>query len=381
MDQPVKIVKPFVEYDELVRILTGRGMIIRDPLRAQRKLTQVGYYRLSGYWGASLKYVRVAPKKIEKLSEFQENTTFESIFEFYLFDKKLRLELTCALERIEIYLRTIIAHELGRIHPLAHLNKKNFSKFATNQALVDNNDIPSFDAWQERHNKLLRQSHEESILSHIKTEKPIPIWVASEAWDFGVLSKLYSMLNGTCQQLICDRIGIDKRQTLDNWLINLNGIRNRCAHHSRLCNRPNIRTLIPARNGYFNLLNLQEPELNKFYGLIAVIWYLVKQIGPGSSWINRIADIIDSKPNTNGLTFKSLGFEETGFPRKLFPQTLKANPAPANLNQLYDRSTQSISLIVEHLKRPDTTRIDLDSSAPFIDRLMDFASEIENLTK
>ena len=189
------------------------------------------------------------------------------------------------------------------------------------------------------------------------------------------------MLNGTCQQLSCDRIGIDKRQTLDNWLINLNGIRNRCAHHSRLCNRPNIRTLIPARNGYFNLLNLQEPELNKFYGLIAVIWYLVKQIGPGSSWINRIADIIDSKPNTNGLTFKSLGFEEAGFPRKLFPQTLKANPALSIIIQLCDRSTQSISSVVEHLKRPDTTRLDLDSSAPFLDRLMDFASEIEDLTK
>lgn len=88
MEQPEKRVKPFLEYSDLVELLSARGMVIRDPLRAQRKLTQVGYYRLSGYWHPSLIYRVISPGIIEKKDEFQSGTSFDSIFEFYLFDKK-----------------------------------------------------------------------------------------------------------------------------------------------------------------------------------------------------------------------------------------------------------------------------------------------------
>ena len=55
MKKPIEV-KPFFEYDELIQRLTDRGMLIKDPLRAQRKITQVGYYRLSGYWHTSRKF-------------------------------------------------------------------------------------------------------------------------------------------------------------------------------------------------------------------------------------------------------------------------------------------------------------------------------------
>jgi len=42
--------KPHKNYKELVEILTNRGMIIPDTIRAERKLSQIGYYRLSGFW-------------------------------------------------------------------------------------------------------------------------------------------------------------------------------------------------------------------------------------------------------------------------------------------------------------------------------------------
>lgn len=197
MEQLAKTVKPFLEYDLLVEKLTSRGMILRDSLRAQRKLTQIGYYRLSGYWHPALKYKFIQPKEIIKYDEFQTGTTFDSIFDFYLFDKKIRLELLCAIERIEIYLRTIVAHELGRIHPQAHFDKKNFSRFST--SIEKGDRFSEFDLWHRKHQQLLEDSREDSIRSHIDNEKPIPIWVACEAWNFGTLSKLYSMLSGANQ--------------------------------------------------------------------------------------------------------------------------------------------------------------------------------------
>ncbi|OPX55825.1 Abortive infection bacteriophage resistance protein [Oceanospirillum multiglobuliferum] len=319
MTEPVEV-KPFFEYDELIQRLTERGMLIKDPLRAQRKLTQVGYYRLSGYWHTSRKFSYV-DNKIKHQNEFQANTYFENIFEFYLFDKRLRVEFTDALERIEIYLRTIIAHEIGRTDPLAYLDKKQFSKAAFKEGAKIH-----YESWLDRHNRLIDQSKEDSIKDHRSKNKPIPLWVAVEAWDFGALSKFYSILSGKNQDLVCNRLGLDNRIELDNWLINLSDIRNRCAHHARLCNRSNPRTLKIPKKGYFNLLGLSQKQKEKFYGMIAVIWFLLKKIGPSSKWICRIADLIDQKPEIPGFTYKSMGLPETGFPRKLFPETIKAIP-------------------------------------------------------
>lgn len=380
MDQQTKAVKPFLEYDQLVKKLAERGMLLRNPLRAQRKLTQVGYYRLSGYWSPALKYQYIAQGQYEKLNEFKANTCFESIFDLYLFDKKLRLELMCAIERIEVYLRTIMAHELGRNNPLAYLDRKNFSKFA----LIPDDDqkFSDFEHWQNKHDALLRDSREESIKSHIEARKPIPIWVACEAWNFGTVSKLYSMLNGANQKLICDRLGIENRQVLDNWLININGIRNRCAHHSRVCNRPNIRTLMLPKLGFFNTLKLGSAELNKLYGFICVLWFLVSKIGQSSNWICRIADLIDKKADVNGLTFKSMGFGEEGFPRKLFPQTLKEpkpqpQPEPAEMaNQLQELFEKVDSLSAQDLSKGTLSVTDLH-----IEKLIELAVKLEVMKK
>jgi abortive infection bacteriophage resistance protein len=41
--------KPHRNYSELVSLLEKRGMIIPDKKRAERKLSQIGYYRLSGF--------------------------------------------------------------------------------------------------------------------------------------------------------------------------------------------------------------------------------------------------------------------------------------------------------------------------------------------
>lgn len=316
MKKPIEV-KPFFEYDELIQRLTDRGMLIKDPLRAQRKITQVGYYRLSGYWHTSRKF-KLIENKIKYENKFQENTSFEKIFEFYLFDKRLRIELIDALERIEIYLRTIITHEIGRVDPLAYLDKKQFSK----EAFKADATI-QYKHWLTRHERLIQESKEESITSHRNKGKPIPIWVAAEAWDFGALSKFYSILSGKNQNLICNRLGLDARNELDNWLINLNGIRNRCAHHSRLSNRTNPRTLSIPRKGYFNLLDLDHHQTNRLYGIIAVIWFLLKKIGPSSTWICRIADLIDQKPTIPGFTYKSMGFPDSGFPRSLFSEPIK----------------------------------------------------------
>ena len=47
---PAHSTKPHQTYPELVTLLQKRGMIVPDEERAKRKLSQIGYYRLSGFW-------------------------------------------------------------------------------------------------------------------------------------------------------------------------------------------------------------------------------------------------------------------------------------------------------------------------------------------
>jgi len=128
MPTPLDI-KPHLEYSELVERLLSRGMIIPDKPKAIRKLSQIGYYRLSGFW-----YPCRCPKfdgdgKFLKDSQtglpvrddtFQANVNFNDIVDLYLFDKKLRQLMLDGIERIEIHMRSILAHEIGKIDPLAY---------------------------------------------------------------------------------------------------------------------------------------------------------------------------------------------------------------------------------------------------------------------
>ncbi|MCX7134973.1 Abi family protein [Aeromonas sp.] len=368
-------VKPFLEYDELIKLLTDRGMIMGDPLRAQRKLTQVGYYRLSGYFYPSRRYaldLETGHRTVH--STFRANTKFNDVFEYYLMDKKMRTLLLDAIERIEVYFRTIISHEIGRISPLAHLDAKQFSK----ESLRATGKGPSFDSWHQKHNDLLASSKEDSIVHYRENERKIPIWVASEAWDFGCMSKFYSMLNGSNQDLICNMLGVDNRKVIDNWLININGLRNRCAHHARVCNRPNPRNLLLPRLGYFNTLSLSNTACSKLYGMICVIWFLLKKIGPSSTWISRVADVIDSKPDLPGLTYRSMGFSTEGFPRSLFPEiSVTEKNKDICIVERFDNDALSLEDGVLKIKE---TGIEMDQVQPLssiLERIIESSCDIE----
>lgn len=103
------------------------------------------------------------------------------------------------------------------------------------------------------------------------------------------------MLNGGIQAKIIKRLNIDNKQTLTKWLQCLNLLRNRCAHHSRIWNRKHAGIPIPNTT-FFNSLRIDAPASERLYSAICVIWYLVKMIGPNSTWIRQVADLFDKNP-------------------------------------------------------------------------------------
>jgi abortive infection bacteriophage resistance protein len=322
--------KPFRSYSELVALLVSRGMQIEDEARAARKLAQVGYYRLSGFWFPCKAFRRdtsgqvvLSPvtHKPERSDDFVPMTRFDAVFELYLFDKKLRQLMLDAIERIEVNVRSVIAHEVGYHHPLAYKDPV-FINPSQTRDFVDARTGRRRNIWDEwliRQNDQVKRSREDCIEWHRQCHKAMPFWVVVEAWDFGTVSKYFEMLKRGHQNRICERMGISNPAVLKEWLQDINTLRNRCAHHTRIWNQYSNNPLPVLPNAYFQELNLDINARTRLYGLIAVIWFLVKSIGPNSNWINEVANVINSKPDLVNCTYAAMGMPpKNGLPRTLF---------------------------------------------------------------
>ncbi|CAH0129110.1 hypothetical protein SRABI112_00162 [Pseudomonas mediterranea] len=330
MSQPLAPPKPFRSYSDLCTLLTSRGMQIIDVPRAKRKLSQIGYYRLSGFWYPCREFLRdargdvvlcAAGKKPRRQNAFTPGTHFDSVIELYLFDKKLRQLMLDAIERVEVHLRSAIAHEVGFHDPLAYqdiryINPSQTRTFTTKQGKPRN----IWNDWSKRQEEQIARSREDSIEWHRQQRKAMPFWVIVEAWDFGIASKYYEILKDGHRNRICKRFGLTHARILKEWLQEISILRNRCAHHSRIWNQVSANPVPTVPNDpYFQRLGLDSNAKSRLYGLIAILWYLVKNIGVNSKWIHQVADVIEAKPALPGCPFAALGFpDETGFPRGLF---------------------------------------------------------------
>ena len=124
--------------DDQIRKLESRNMEVSDHKKARNYLSNISYYRLSGYWYPFRKFQ--ADQK-GRQDTFKDGTTFKNIIELYVFDKKLRLLALDAIERIEMAIRSDIAYILGERSPKAHELPDhlhgNFTKRPTYKKMVD----------------------------------------------------------------------------------------------------------------------------------------------------------------------------------------------------------------------------------------------------
>jgi len=352
--------KPYLTADQQVALLQSRGMSITHEDRAKACLSRIGYYRLSAYWYPNRKsegYIdpNNGRQKTRVLDDFRDGTHFSDALDFYVFDKKLRLLVLDALERVEIGIRTDIAILLGVHGPWVHRDQSklhgNFTRpnvpparLAQIQTLsrqrpkLSPQDIArtvgvgvktvkfalgnprkasqsKLDEWLSRLDDKFKKSKED-FAKHFKEKYPSdlpPIWVAVELWDFGTLSHFFSGMKVTDQNSIAARYGLPSGDILEGWLRNLNDARNFCAHHSRLWNRnlPFIPTWptqgqIPALDHIVG----QAHSLSRFYASAVILRHLLLTINPTSTWADRLSEHVATLPDNPYVTLASAGFPE-----------------------------------------------------------------------
>lgn len=295
----MKRVKPWQSYPEQLQVLKSRGLQVEDDKAALRYLARIGYYRLSGYW-YPMRLIDQSASAREKrpirLDQFVDGSRFEDAVRLYIFDAKLRLLALDALERIELAVRVDIAHLLGKYDPCAHQNPRYLHGHFTKQLLKAGRNAgkTEYQLWLEKYNQQLYRSRREPFVEHHRRMYggELPIWVAIEVWDFGMLSKLFSGMKLSDQDLIAQKYGVEKGKTLASWLRGLNFIRNVSAHHSRLWNVNVLERSSVPKTDYWGLLNNQQPFL-----YFCFMQQMLRVLCPNSSWSQRLAGLLKEFPS------------------------------------------------------------------------------------
>ena len=288
----MKPLKPWLSFTDQLKQLQARGLQVDNPTAALEYLERIGYYRLSGYWyplRAIDQAASTAQGRAVRTDNFVSGTRFEDVVRLYVFDKKLRLLALDALERIEMAVRVDVAHLLGQRDPSAHANPAclhgNFAK----KLITKGPDAgkTQHQLWLAKYNTMLHRARREPFVAHHQQQYgALPIWVAIEVWDFGLLSKLFAGMQYADQQAIAAIYGAPDGKTFARWLRSLNFIRNVSAHHSRLWNI-NVLELSPVPSNWPTAIHRAKPF---FY--FCLMQQLMKVICPNSSWGQRFMKLL-----------------------------------------------------------------------------------------
>lgn len=207
--------KPALLFNEQVNKLEERGLIIPDVDKAVEFMAHCNYYRFAEYG----KYFSVSKDK------YDEGTTFDTITELYCFDAEFSRLMFTFLSKIELSFRCRLAYAMA--HALGPL------------CLSDPANFRNYDFLPELKSQL-RRSKEPFILHYRDTyglEIP-PVWAAFEIVSFGLLSKIFkSVRSMEVIKVVAVEYGLHKRKA-QNVFHHLSYVRNICAHHSKLWDRP-----------------------------------------------------------------------------------------------------------------------------------------------
>jgi abortive infection bacteriophage resistance protein len=275
----MKFTKPALTVDQQADLLLARGLVA-DKADLVARLTSVSYYRLCAYW-----YPFKRPDET-----FEPDTTLETVWRRYTFDRQFRLLVMDAIERVEITLRGRLAYELThRFGPFAHLDPLAF---------------PGIQAAQ--YTRLMDELHEnaqrsrEAFVDHFRKtydEFPdLPLWAAVETMTFGQMLTMFRNCGKHVQRDIASVFHLPGT-VLQSWLFTLNYVRNLCAHHSRLWNRElAIKPLIPHARHDQRWHAPDAVHNGRLFVVLTLLRYLLAQTAQQSQWRERLYSLLDRYP-------------------------------------------------------------------------------------
>lgn len=281
--------KPALSIDQQIVLLRRRGMQLPDAARAGHYLEHLNYYRLRGYW------MRYELPGADGEHPFRAGTRFDDVIGLYDFDRRLRLELNDAIERVEVSVRTRWAYVLGhRAGPCAHREAALFNE--RHAGLIGKIEA------------LYADRNEVFLTRYLDRGEEPPVWALCEVLSLGDLSKwLRSIREHRIRQEIADPYGLAE-VAFCSFVEHLAYVRNVCAHHARLWNRRLVvATLaLPKRPGALSVQMQRDADARPgIYNTLVMLLWVMARVSPGSEWRERLLALLEARPDL---------WSEMGFP-------------------------------------------------------------------
>ncbi|MEZ5323642.1 MAG: Abi family protein [Verrucomicrobiales bacterium] len=294
----MEYLKDHLSLEEQAQLLLDRGLVA-DKEKLIQRLSCVSYYRLSGY---------LYPFRQSGVDSYDADTSLDVIWDRYCFDRRLRVLLLDAIERVEVAVRTQLIYHFSAIHgPFGHCREEHLPGLK----------IVEYIEWREalvvETNRSKETFKEHFFKKYGDTHRNLPIWMVCELMSMGSMLTFYKGVEKGIQNQVAAHFGMPEELLL-SWLRSLYAARNICAHHSRLWNRIlGYAPALPHKNK-FPAWHLKDEEgknllINNRCGIILMICNsFLAQISPTSRWKERIDLLFAEYP---GIPLADMGLPET----------------------------------------------------------------------
>lgn len=298
--------KDFRTLDEQLTILRAKGLIINNEEYAKDVLLMENYFFLNGY-----RYIFFKSSKEKK---FIKGTTFEELYQMFLFDRSLRNILFKNLLIVENNIKSIISYQLSKKYGYKekdYLNPSNFTTDNKEQRRVS--DVL---------NKMRRQirvngSKHTATLHYINNYGYVPLWILVKVLSFGLINELYGILKPEDQLALSEYYNIDV-ENLEVYLALLSNYRNLCAHEDIVYDHRSQREINDTV--YHERLNLKKEDgifvqgKNDIFALIIILKQVLKP-DKFNEMLNEInAEFIKFDEKVNIISLDKL-YNKMGFPK------------------------------------------------------------------
>jgi len=283
----MKYEKDPMSFADQAQQLLDRGLVAdRDELI--RRLESVSYYRLSGY---------LYPFRVTGGDTYAEGTSLAVVWDRYCFDRRLRVLVLDAIERIEVAVRTQLVYHFAHAHGA-------FGHCA--EDALPNLSIAAYIEWREglivETTRSKEAFKEHFVKKYGDVHRNLPVWMICELMSMGSLLTFFKGADKAIQADVAAHFGMPD-ELLQSWFRSLYAARNICAHHSRLWNRVlGYAPALPHKNKHPDWhrksANGKNVLTNNRAGIILMICRtFLAQISPSSQWHERVAQLFAEYPD------------------------------------------------------------------------------------
>ena len=307
--------KKALTIEEQADKLISRGLIAnRDELIS--RLRVVNYYRLTGY----IHPFRVRDITGKLTDSYGPVTTLETVWRRYCFDRRLRIILLDAIERIEVAVRTRMVYHFVNSHdasgvqigPFGHLNETNLPGFKRRSfpdrcwrslkrlAQLKGVERSDFVLWLAKLQNEQRRASEDFV-KHFRTvygdhHEFLPLWMASELMTCETALQFVNGLDRAVLKQAAADFGFPDEQLL-SWTKAIFTLRNACAHHSRIWNRVfGVKPSVPGKNKNPKWHTTPRFANDRVGLMLTVCHHWLGKVSPTTQWKARLFALFDEYP-------------------------------------------------------------------------------------